>query len=133
MTSGKQRRLQRIFRDDGRTVIIPMDHGVTLGPVAGLENMQETVDRLARGGVDAIVVHKGIATNIDTRRLGLIIHVNGSTELSPDPNRKLQVCTVDEAVKLGADGVSIHVNVGAVTEPEMLRRPARITASLYWP
>jgi predicted phospho-2-dehydro-3-deoxyheptonate aldolase len=120
MTSGKQRRLQRIFRDDGRTVIIPMDHGVTLGPVAGLENMQETVDRLARGGVDAIVVHKGIATNIDTRRLGLIIHVNGSTELSPDPNRKLQVCTVDEAVKLGADGVSIHVNVGAVTEPEML-------------
>lgn len=120
MTSGKQRRLQRIFRDDGRTVIIPMDHGVTLGPVAGLENMQGTVDGLARGGVDAIVIHKGIATNIDTRRLGLIIHVNGSTELSPDPNRKLQVCTVDEAVKLGADGVSIHINVGAVTEAEML-------------
>ena len=120
MVSGKQRRLSRIFRDDGRCVVIPMDHGVTLGPVSGLEDMQRTVDCLARGGVDAIVVHKGIAANIDSRRLGLIIHLNASNELSPDPNRKMQVCSVDEAVELGADGVSIHVNIGAVTEAEML-------------
>jgi predicted phospho-2-dehydro-3-deoxyheptonate aldolase len=120
MASGKERRLQRIFRDDGRTVIIPMDHGVTMGPVNGLDDIQRTVDALSKGGVDGIVVHKGIAANIDTRRLGLIIHLNGSTELSPDPNRKLQVCTVDEAVALGADGISIHINIGAITEGEML-------------
>jgi predicted phospho-2-dehydro-3-deoxyheptonate aldolase len=120
MASGKERRLKRIFRDDGKTVIVPMDHGVTLGPVTGLENMQSTVDCLAKGGVDAIVVHKGIAANIDTHRLGLIIHLNGSTELSPDPNRKIQVCTVEEAVELGADGVSIHINIGATSEAEML-------------
>jgi predicted phospho-2-dehydro-3-deoxyheptonate aldolase len=120
MSLGKTRRLRRIIRDDGRTVIVPMDHGLTLGPIPGLENMQSTIDSLARGGVDAIVVHKGIAANSDTRRLGLIIHLNGSTSLSPDPNRKLQVCTVDEAVALGADAVSIHVNVGALTEGEML-------------
>ena len=120
MFLGKTRRLQRIIRDDGRTVIVPMDHGLTLGPVPGLETMQTTIDSLARGGVDAIVVHKGIAANSDTRRLGLIIHLNGSTSLSPDPNRKLQVCTVNEAVALGADAVSIHVNVGALTEREML-------------
>ena len=120
MSLGKTRRLRRIIRDDGRTVIVPMDHGLTLGPVPGLENMQSTIDSLARGGVDAIIVHKGIAANSDTRRLGLIIHLNGSTSLSPDPDRKLQVCTVDEAVALGADAVSIHVNVGALTEVEML-------------
>jgi len=120
MVLGKERRLQRIFRDDGKTVIIPMDHGVTMGPVTGLADIQRTVDSLAKGGVDGIVIHKGIAANIDTRRLGLIIHLNGSTELSPDPNRKLQVCTVDEAVALGADGISIHINIGAVTEGEML-------------
>ena len=111
---------RQIFRDDGRTVIVPMDHGVTLGPVSGLEDVQQTVDRLYKGGVDAIVVHKGIAANIDTRRLGLIVHLNASDELSPDPNRKIQVCSVEEAVELGADGVSIHVNIGAVTEAEML-------------
>jgi predicted phospho-2-dehydro-3-deoxyheptonate aldolase len=120
MSLGKARRLRRIIRDDGHTVIVPMDHGLTFGPVLGLENMQNTIDSLAKGGVDAIVVHKGIAGNSDTRRLGLIIHLNGSTSLSPDPNRKLQVCTVDEAVALGADAVSIHVNIGALTEGEML-------------
>jgi fructose-bisphosphate aldolase/2-amino-3,7-dideoxy-D-threo-hept-6-ulosonate synthase len=120
MSLGKARRLRRIIRDDGRTVIVPMDHGLTLGPVVGLENMQATIDSLARGGVDALVVHKGIAANTDTRRLGLIIHLNGSTSLSPDPNRKLRVCTVHEAVALGADAVSMHVNVGALTEGEML-------------
>lgn len=120
MTSGKKRRLQRIFRDNGKTVIVPMDHGLTLGPVIGLDNIQKTVDSLAKGGVDAIVVHKGIAANIDTKRLGLIIHLNGSTNIAPDPNRKLQVCTVDEAIALGADGVSMHVNVGSASEGEML-------------
>jgi len=120
MVSGKKRRLSRIFRDNGRCVIVPMDHGVTLGPVTGLENMQRAVDCLAKGGADAIVVHKGIAASIDSRRMGLIVHLNASDELSPDPNRKVQVCSVDEAVELGADGVSIHVNVGAVAEAEML-------------
>ena len=34
---GKLIRLERIFdRNTGKTVIVPMDHGVTIGPVEGL-------------------------------------------------------------------------------------------------
>ena len=41
---GKIIRLERIIdRNSGRTVIIPMDHGVTVGPVQGLEDMRTTV------------------------------------------------------------------------------------------
>ena len=33
---GKAIRLERIInRDSGRTVIVPMDHGVTVGPIRG--------------------------------------------------------------------------------------------------
>jgi DhnA family fructose-bisphosphate aldolase class Ia len=32
MNEGKKRRLTRIFKEDNRTVIVPMDHGVTIGP-----------------------------------------------------------------------------------------------------
>ncbi|MEM2921223.1 MAG: class I fructose-bisphosphate aldolase family protein, partial [Candidatus Bathyarchaeia archaeon] len=81
------------------------------------------------GGVDAIVVHKGIAANIDTRRLGLIIHLNASNELSPDPNRKILVCNVEEALELGADAVSIHVNIGAPSEAEMLSDLGQVSAA----
>lgn len=120
MKVGKERRLQRIFREDGKTVIVPMDHGVTLGPVRGLEDMQSIIDKLALGGTDAIVVHKGIAKTVDVRRMGLIVHLSASTNLSPDPNWKVQVCSVAQAFSLGAVGVSIHVNVGAPEESEML-------------
>jgi predicted phospho-2-dehydro-3-deoxyheptonate aldolase len=54
--------------------------------------------------------------------VGLIIHLSAGTSLSPDPNAKELVCTVEEAIKLGADAVSIHINLGAETDKEMLRQ-----------
>jgi len=123
---GKKKRLNRIFRSDGRTVIIPMDHGVTLGPVQGLVNMQEIVDKLAKGDVDAIVVHKGIAKTVNTGSIGLIVHLSASTKLGPDPNRKVKVCSVEEALRMGADAVSVHINVGAPSEHEMLMKLGNI-------
>ncbi len=46
LNSGKRKRLYRIM-PDGKTVIIPMDHGVTNGPIRGLVNMQTIVNKLA--------------------------------------------------------------------------------------
>ncbi|MFA5424625.1 MAG: fructose-bisphosphate aldolase, partial [Phycisphaerae bacterium] len=44
---GKKIRLERILdRNSGRTVIVPMDHGVTVGPIPGLEDMRETVTKV---------------------------------------------------------------------------------------
>lgn len=119
-TIGKTRRLGRIFRQDERTVIIPMDHGVTLGPVTGLVDMQAIIDKLVEGGGDAVVIHKGIAAHVDTRGVGLIIHASASTSLGPYPDWKVRVCSAEEALRLGADALSVHVNVGAQEESDML-------------
>jgi fructose-bisphosphate aldolase/2-amino-3,7-dideoxy-D-threo-hept-6-ulosonate synthase len=97
-----------------------MDHGVSLGPVKGLVNMQAIIDKLVKGGADAVVVHRGVAKHVDTGRAGLIVHLSASTKLGPDPNYKVQVCSVEEAVRIGADAVSVHINVGAEQEDEML-------------
>jgi fructose-bisphosphate aldolase/2-amino-3,7-dideoxy-D-threo-hept-6-ulosonate synthase len=121
MESGKTRRMRRIFRGDMRTCIIPMDHGVTIGPVEGLEDMQGTVARLKKGGADAVLVHKGIAKHVDTMNAGLIVHVSASTKLGSKPNLKVDVCTVEEAIRLGADAVSAHINIGSVEEDQMLQ------------
>jgi fructose-bisphosphate aldolase/2-amino-3,7-dideoxy-D-threo-hept-6-ulosonate synthase len=121
MSPGKKKRLQRIFQD-GRTVMVPMDHGVTSGPIQGLVDMQAIVNKIQEGGADAVIVHKGIAKNIDTGRLGLVLHLSASTRLGPDPNWKVKVCTVEEALRMGADAVSVHVNFGAAREPEMLMK-----------
>lgn len=128
---GKQIRLERIVnRNTGRTVIIPMDHGVTMGPIAGLENMSETIDKVTNGGANAIIIHKGMVGSGHRgagKDIGLIIHLSASTSLSPDANAKVPVCSVEEALKLGADAVSIHVNLGAATEGAMLAHMGQVS------
>lgn len=121
---GKEIRLERIInRATGNTVIVPMDHGVSSGPIPGITNMKEAMAQVADGGANAVVVHKGVVAAGHRKSgpdLGLIVHLSGSTSLSPEPNAKTLVCTVEEAIKLGADGVSVHVNIGDSREQEML-------------
>jgi predicted phospho-2-dehydro-3-deoxyheptonate aldolase len=128
---GKKIRLERIIdRNSHRTVIIPMDHGVTVGPIEGLADMRTAVSNVVSGGANAILMHKGIvrAGHRGTGKdVGLIIHLSGGTSLSPDPNAKELVCTVEEAIKLGADAVSVHINLGAETDREMLQQLGQVS------
>jgi predicted phospho-2-dehydro-3-deoxyheptonate aldolase len=121
---GKKIRLERIIdRNSGKTVIIPMDHGVTVGPIEGLADMRETISKVVAGGANAILMHKGIVRaghRGKGKDVGLIIHLSAGTAMSPDPNAKELICTVEEAIKLGADAVSVHINLGAETDKEML-------------
>lgn len=123
---GKKIRLERMIdRNSGRTVIIPMDHGVTVGPIDGLADMRSTISKVVAGGANAILMHKGIVRAGHRgagKDVGLIVHLSGGTSLSPDPNAKELVCTVEEAIKLGADAVSVHINIGAETDKEMLEQ-----------
>jgi predicted phospho-2-dehydro-3-deoxyheptonate aldolase len=127
---GKKIRMERIMdRGSGKTVIVPMDHGVTLGPMAGLIDMRKTINAVATGGANAIVIHKGLV-EVGHRRsgkdVGLIIHLSASTCMAPDPNCKVLVCGVEEAIKLGGDAISIHVNLGAEDEKSMLKDLGRV-------
>jgi class I fructose-bisphosphate aldolase len=118
-------------RQSQRAFVVPMDHGISMGPIPGLYDMAETVGQMASTGVNAVIVHKGLVRSIVPvlRRapdLGLIVHLCASTSQAPDPNEKAVVCTVQEALALGADGVSVHVNIGANTEGQMLRDFAEV-------
>lgn len=134
---GKAIRLERIIdRNSHNTVIVPMDHGVTVGPIAGLADMRTTISKIVSGGANAILMHKGMvgAGHRGTGQdVGLIIHLSAGTALSPHANAKELVCTVEEAIKLGADAVSIHVNLGAESEGEMLRHFGLVSERcLFW-
>lgn len=133
MYLGKKIRLERIInRTNGRTIIVPMDHGVTIGAVEGLVDMRDTVNDMATGGADAVLMHKGLVRcghrNAGSD-IGLIIHLSASTALSPLGNTKTLVGTVEEAIKHGADCVSVHVNLGDPNERLMLADLGRVAES----
>jgi len=119
---GKAIRLRRIFQGD-KALVVAMDHGVSSGPVAGLEDVRKAVASVAKGGATAVVLHKGVvrqAKDYLGGGLGLILHLSASTSLSTHANRKVQVTQVDEAISYGADGISVHVNLGGSDDEVML-------------
>lgn len=127
---GKLIRMERILnRNTRKTVIVPLDHGVTVGPIKGLITMGKTVDMIAEGGANAVIGHLGLPLHGHRgtgKDIGLLLHLSASTSLGPDPNHKVLVNSVQWAVKMGADGVSVHINIGADDEATMLEDLGRV-------
>ncbi|CAL9391161.1 2-amino-4,5-dihydroxy-6-oxo-7-(phosphonooxy)heptanoate synthase [Streptomyces sp. enrichment culture] len=122
--TGKSVRLARLSRPgDGRFLFVPLDHSVSDGPVATAAGFGDLVRSIAHGGADGVVVHKGRARMITPElltRCSLVVHLSASTAHGPDSNAKVLVGDVEEAVRLGADAVSVHVNIGSDTEADQL-------------
>jgi len=131
MNIGKKVRLERIFdRNTRKTIIVPLDHGLTVGPIFGIESIPDTANKIAEGGANAVIIHKGMALYGHRgygKDLGLIIHLSAGTIYSND--EKVIVTTVEEALEYGADCVSVHINIGAEKETEMLRQLGEISRS----
>jgi 2-amino-4,5-dihydroxy-6-oxo-7-(phosphonooxy)heptanoate synthase len=112
-------------------MITPLDHSISDGPVVPRNSSIDLLaGQLAAGGVDAIVVHKGSVRHIRPERfadMSLIIHLNASTGQAPDPDAKYVVTEVEEALRLGADAVSVHVNLGCDDERRQIADLGRIS------
>lgn len=128
---GKAVRLERIIdRNTKKTIIIPMDHGMSIGPVTGLFDMGDMVDKVANGGANAVLGHLGLPIYGHRKHgkdVGLIIHLSASTSLGPNPNSKVLVTNVEETIKIGADGVSVHINIGDEDEANMLQALGKVS------
>jgi 2-amino-4,5-dihydroxy-6-oxo-7-(phosphonooxy)heptanoate synthase len=105
-------------RDD-KYLFVPLDHSMADGPFVDEIDFNRLISDISLGGADAIVVHKGRAKTIEPELLGgcaLVVHLNASTDHAADSDAKVLVSDVEEALRLGADAVSVHVNVGSDTE-----------------
>lgn len=113
-------RLHRLFRHGSKLVIVPLDHSVSDGPIARRgKSIDQLVGDLATSEVDAVVLHKGSLRHVRYSRFGamsLIVHLSASSYHAPDPDAKCLVTSVEEALTLGADAVSMHINLGSLDE-----------------
>jgi class I fructose-bisphosphate aldolase len=121
---GCLRRRQRLFdRKSETTILLPLDHGVSEGMLEGLEDMSALLKGLDPDIVQGVILHKGMAAALAQDmdpRMNLIVHLSAGTRHALPPYAKSLVCSVQEAVRLGADAVSVHVNLGNDCEDRML-------------
>jgi len=130
MSTGKDARLARIGTG-GRYLVVPMDHGLTMGAVKGLKDIESTIDAITRGGADSVLTQRGVAPRVHDNKneAGYIVHLNGSTTIGPDENDKRPTGTVEDAIRAGADAVSFHINVGSEYEREQIEGLAEVTSA----
>ena len=130
MTTGTAARLDRLGTD-GNYVVIPMDHGLTLGATSGLVDIESTVGAVTRGGADAVLTQKGVAPRVhpNLNDAGYVVHLNGSTDIGPDESDKRPTATVEDAIRAGGDAVSFHINVGSEYEPDQITQLSEVTSA----
>lgn len=117
---------------DGRALYLAYDHGMEHGPVdlpGKSIDPDYVLDIAVQGGYNAVVLQKGVAEKYYPPfrdKIPLIVKLNGKTRLVAGEPISRQVCSVREAVELGAAAVGYTVYVGSRHESEMLKEIGRI-------
>src|SRR2546427_4777333 len=122
---GKSMRLKRVIDPAGVSVICALDHGMTsptfLEPLSDIS--ARTAEAVA-GGSNVIMMSKGMIRIAEpafspTTSLALLL----SASAAPDGDRPevVQIATVEEAARLGADAVVLFTALGGETESGMIR------------
>lgn len=129
--TGKQHRLSRFqYPHSKRGLIVPIDHGLTVGPLPGLESVRKMREWIHSPAICGVIAHKGIAERLlqsgALEGKGLLVHLNGMSTLSSDPDTKERLTSIETAMRLGADGVSFQVNFSGTNDSENLRAMGKI-------
>ena len=134
---GKEIRLSQIIGSiSRRTCLIPLDHAVTMGPIYGLENTLKIIEEMNPEDADAFIVHKGVFRQLEDRKDLLskrhfILHLSASTQLGECSVSKCVVSSVEQAIQMGAIGISVHINLGNRYEPNMIQTLGMVSDQCY--
>ncbi len=127
------RRLNHIFRPDGRAFIVAFDHGMIDGPAKGMEQPAETLKKIAAGGADAILTSYGTALRFakEIEPLGLILRLDGGGTKLGVMGPGSQFYSVEDAIRLGADAVAVSAFPGSPKEEDSLRMLAKVIGDAH--
>jgi class I fructose-bisphosphate aldolase len=121
---GSDRKLARLFHSEtGRTVVLPLDHGVAEGMLPGIEEPQRLVALARALPVQAVMLNKGgLRAHLPELPLDClaVAQLSGGTRHCLPPYARSLVCSVAEALRLGADMVAVQVNIANELEDRML-------------
>ncbi len=112
----------------GKCLFLAYDQGLEHGPTDFNEtnvNPKKIISIAKQGKFNALIVQKGIAEQyreeIKKSHVPLILKLNGKTNLSQGEPLSTQLCTVNEAIELGATAVGYTIYIGSEHEPIMFR------------
>lgn len=126
---GKDIRLNRLLnRESGHLLAITVDHSIARGIFEGLVPIRQTINKIVAGNPDSLTMHKGIAQNCFAPYAGKTALIMKCSSFSPYlPSTDTVTADVDEAVRLGADAISMGLILGGEYQNEQVYQLGKMT------
>lgn len=127
MDWGKQNRMKRLFREDGRCFYLPIDHGYFLGPTRKLEKPDETIAPLMPYA-DGLFCTRGVlrACVDPATRVPIILRVSGGSSILGDLTNEEITTSVDEMLRLNVSAVGVSIFLGTEHEKQTVMNLAKL-------
>jgi len=118
----------------GKAIYLAYDQGLEHGPESDFNDVNVNpiyiLEIAIKGNYNGVIFHKGIAEKYDKEikksKVPLIVKLNGKTKLVNGEPKSAQICTVKEALKLGASAVGFTIYIGSKYEEEMIEEFSKI-------
>jgi len=114
-------------------MFLAYDQGLEHGPIEFKDknaNPSYIIEIAKKGKFNGIIFQKGIAEKyskeIKKSKVPLIIKLNGKTNIRKGEPLSIQICSVEEALDLGAVAVGYTIYIGSEYEPVMMEEFAKI-------
>ncbi|MEW5841085.1 3-hydroxy-5-phosphonooxypentane-2,4-dione thiolase [Nitrososphaera sp.] len=123
MDWGMKNRLSKIIKpQDGRCLMLAVDHGYFLGPTERLEDAQKTIAPLLPYA-DSLMLTRGILRNCvpAERDIPIVLRVSGGTSIiGEDLSKETITTSIEEAIKLNVSCLALSIFVGSKYEHQTL-------------
>jgi putative autoinducer-2 (AI-2) aldolase len=128
MDWGMANRLARIIKpEDGRAVMLAVDHGYFLGPTSGLEDPRKTIEPLLPHA-DSIMLTRGVLrTSVDaSANVPVVLRVSGGTSILTELSNEDITVSIDDAIRLNVSAMALSIFVGSEFEKQTLVSLAKL-------
>jgi fructose-bisphosphate aldolase, class I len=119
--------------NNGKTLFLAYDQGLEHGPIDFNDKNVDPkliIEIAKKGKYNAVIFQKGIAekylSEIRKNNIKLVVKLNGKTSLGGGEPVSRQICSVKEAIELGAVAVGYTIYIGSEYESEMMQEFALI-------
>lgn len=125
---GKQRRIEKLFTKN-KTMIVPVDDSLIIGPKDNLLDLKKTIKTISLGRPNGIMGFKETAEIMAENSISVpfIYNLTASTILNSH-TKKTVISSVENALIAGADCVAAHINFSSCYEGEMLKNFSTIAS-----
>jgi putative autoinducer-2 (AI-2) aldolase len=129
MDWGMKNRFSKIIKpDDGRCVMLAVDHGYFLGPTEKLEIPERTIKPLLPFA-DSLMLTRGVLrTSVNpSMSVPIVLRVSGATSIvGEDLSKETITTSIEDAIKLNVSCLALSIFVGSKYEHQTLANLATL-------